>query len=102
MLLRSRRPRTKNGAQEKLACSGRDVRIKRSGHRTFTWAAVGEIWSNGGVFAGLLIEDYVRTLISLSESRGFGIGIAKGRRSRAPYQVAVLIGLEDVEGGNQL
>jgi len=54
------------------------------------------------VFAGLLIEDYVRTLISFSESRGFGIGIAKGRRSRAPYQVAVLIGLEDVEGGNQL
>lgn len=54
------------------------------------------------MFSGFLIEDHVRTLISLGESRGFSAGLVEGRGGHAPYQVAVLIGFEDVEGWNHV
>jgi hypothetical protein len=53
------------------------------------------------MFASFLIENYVRALIGLSKEHGSGVGIVKSHRGRAPYQVTLLIGFEDVEGWNQ-
>lgn len=52
------------------------------------------------MFSDFLIENYVRTSISLGENRCFGFGIVEGHGGSAPYQVAVLIGFEDVENWN--
>jgi hypothetical protein len=54
------------------------------------------------MFASLLIENYVSALIGLSENQCSRVGIVKRDGSCAPYQVAVLIGFEDVEGWNHV
>jgi hypothetical protein len=53
------------------------------------------------MLSGFLIEDYILALIRLSKSRSVGDGPVQGHRRCAPYEVAVLIGFEDVEGRNQ-
>jgi hypothetical protein len=53
------------------------------------------------MFSSFLIENYVWALIGLSENQRSGTSIVKRDGGCAPYQVAVLIGFEDVEGGNQ-
>jgi hypothetical protein len=63
-------------------------------------SVLGSGGANGRMFASLLIENYVSALIGLSENQCSRVGIVKRDGGCAPYQVAVLIGFEDVEGWN--
>jgi hypothetical protein len=54
------------------------------------------------MLAGFLIENYVLAFIGLRKEHYSRVGIVKRHGRCAPYQVAVLVDLEDVEGGNQV
>jgi|ERR1700681_806989 len=83
--------------------SGEDLNLKPVGSHHIKIGTVRRRGgANGRMFAGFLIENYIGALIGLSESPCFGFGIVNGRGGCAPYQMAVLVGLEDVKGWNHV